>query len=363
MRILLLTPELFLADGGIARIMRLYLKALCEICGPDGRIDSLSLNDTNDADPRVGRYSNERLRHREGSHRRKWRFVAATIKLGRQADLVVCGHLGQLAVARLAQLLNPSLRYCLVAHGIEVWRPYTLMERWALRGTHRILCVSDFTRRQIQRFYPKLNAAKLVVVPNTLDPFISGEATALPPSPLSTSAATNPVILSVGRLSFADAYKGFDTLIEALPAVRRQFPSARLRIVGDGDDLARLKALAQAHGVSDAVEFTGRISDEALRAEYAACTLFALPSRKEGFGLVYLEAMTQGKPCLGARAGGAPEVISEAVGQLADYGNIPDLAATLIELLRHPPDSEVVRRHADSFAFPIFQQRLAAALV
>ncbi|MBP6508136.1 MAG: glycosyltransferase family 4 protein [Opitutaceae bacterium] len=360
MRILLLTPELFLADGGIARIMRLYLKALCEICGPDGRIDSLSLNDTNDADPRVARYSNERLCHREGSHRSKWRFVIHTLKLGRQADLLVCGHLGQLAVARLAQLFNPSLRYCLVAHGIEVWRPYTLMERWALRGAHRILCVSDFTRRQIQRFYPAMPAARIVVVPNTLDPFISAEATGI--AQTTTNTTENPVILSVGRLSFADAYKGFDTLIEALPAVRHQFPNARLRIVGDGDDLARLKALAQAHGVSDAVEFTGRISDEALRAEYAACTLFALPSRKEGFGLVYLEAMTHGKPCVGARAGGAPEVITEAVGQLADYGYIDDLAATLIELLQHPPDSEVVRRHADSFAFPMFRQRLATAL-
>jgi phosphatidylinositol alpha-1,6-mannosyltransferase len=72
--------------------------------------------------------------------------------------------------------------------------------------------------------------------------------------------------------------------------------------------------------------------------------------------------MTYGKPCLGARAGGVPEVINDAVGELAEYGNIPDLAQAISDLVRQPRDSEVVRRHADSFAFPAFTRRLAAAL-
>lgn len=358
MRILLLTPELFLADGGIARIMRLYLKALCEICGDEGRVDSLSLNDTNDPDPRVPDYSNHKLRHRWRASRRKGQFIRDAITLGRQADLVICGHLNQLVAARLAQLFHPALRYCLVAHGIEVWRPYTLIERWALRRAEHIFCVSDYTRRQLQRFYPALSSKQLIVIPNALDPVIDSQ-TRVQTNP---HAEAGPIILSVGRLSFADAYKGFDTLIEALPLIRNQFPKARLRIVGSGDDLDRLKAIARQHEITDAVEFTGRISDEALRAEYAACDLFALPSLKEGFGLVYLEAMIHGKPCLAARAGGAPEVVIDDVGALAEYGNIADLATAAIDLLRHPPDSEIVRSHAAAFSFPVLQQRLQSAL-
>lgn len=72
--------------------------------------------------------------------------------------------------------------------------------------------------------------------------------------------------------------------------------------------------------------------------------------------------MTYGKPCIGARAGGAPEVINDSVGQLVTYGNIHDLAAAVGDLLLYPRDSEVVRRHAASFAFPVFQKRLANAL-
>ena len=358
MRILLLSPELFRADGGIARIMRLYLKALCTQCGPAGRVDSLVLNDTPGRDDRLARYANERLGESLGCGGHKFRFLIQALKLGRKADVLICGHLHHLAIARLVRLINPRLKYFLVAHGIEAWRPYSWVERRALSGAHRILCVSEYTRRQLLRFHPALAADCVVVVPNALDPYFAPEFS---PTGLGVPFA-GPRILAVSRLTNSDNYKGVDTLIEALPLIRRDLPLVRLRVVGQGDDVPRLTALAASLGVTGAVEFTGAISDEALRTEYATCDLFALPSRKEGFGLVYLEAMTYGKPCLAARAGGAPEVVNDSVGQLVEYGDIPALAAAVADLTRHPRDSEVVRRHAAAFAFPMFQQRLAAAL-
>lgn len=358
MNVLLLSPELFLHEGGIARIMRLYLKALCELVGPSGRVDSLVLNDRPGLEPRLPRYSNDRLGEHLGCDRRKLAFIRQTLRLARRADLLICAHLHLLPIAWLAQRLRPGLKYHLVAHGIEVWRPFTWLERRALRGADKILCVSEYTRRQMLRFCPALPAARLVIVPNTLDPQFAPELN----TGHSAAPFAVPRILTVGRLTTADTYKGFDTLIEAMPAIRRTYPTARLRIVGTGDDQPRLVALAASLGVAGSVDFLGPISDEELRSEYAACDLFALPSRREGFGLVYLEAMIYGKPCIGARAGGVPEVINDAVGVLVDYGNIPDLTAAVGELVRHPRDSEIVRRHADSFAFPAFQRRLAAAL-
>lgn len=356
MKILLLTPELFRAEGGIARIMRLYLKALCEICGPAGHVESLALNDSDTPPRHLERYANNRLVAHHGASRRKLHFIWRTIRLARDADLIVCGHLNQLIAARLAQTANPALRYCIVAHGIEVWRPYTRLERWALQSADRILCISEYTRRQMLRFCPELNPARLHIVPNTLDPHLrSTRANATP-------AANAPIVLAVGRLVHADAYKGFDTLIEAMPRLRRETPDAQLRIVGTGDDVKRLRALAEHLGVAAAVTFVGPVTDEELAAEYASCRVFALPSRREGFGLVYLEAMTHGKSCLGARAGGTPEVITAETGILVEYGNIPELAAALSDLLRHPCNSEVVRQHAESFAFPHFLHRLSQAL-
>jgi phosphatidylinositol alpha-1,6-mannosyltransferase len=356
--ILLISPELFLAEGGIARIMRLYLKALCEIAGPDGRVHSLVLNDRSDLDERLPRYTNGRLGEHVGCNRSKLQFAKQAIRLGRQSDIIICGHLHHLPIARLAQLFNPRLRYYLVAHGIEIWRPYSWLEVRTMLGAHRILSISDYTRRQILRFAPAISAQKITVVPNTLDPFLTAKADTQP----TAAPFSRPRILTVSRLSSTDTYKGVDVLIEATALFRQTHPQARLRIVGTGDDIPRLQALAQRLNITDAVDFLGPVSDEALRGEYVACDLFALPSRKEGFGLVFLEAMIYGKPCLGARAGGAPEVINDSVGQLAEYGNIPDIAAAMTDLIRHPRDPAVVRAHADSFAFPAFLRRLAAAL-
>ncbi len=355
MNVLLMSPELFLHEGGIARIMRLYLLALCESAT---RVDAVVLNDRPGPEVRLARYANARLGERICCDRSKLAFVRQTLRLAKRADLLVCAHLHHLPVAWLAQRLNPALKYSLVAHGIEVWRPYTALERRALLGAHRILCVSEYTRRQLLRFLPMLAADRLVVVPNTLDPQFAPRADEQSsPQPFAL-----PRILAVGRLSSADAYKGFDTLIEALPTIRREYLAARLRIVGTGDDQPRLSALAQRLGVTGSVDFLGAIDDDALRLEYTSCDLFALPSRREGFGLVYLEAMIHGKPCLAARAGGAPEVVNDTVGRLVEYGNIAEIAAAVDELVRTPRDSEVVRRHAASFAFPVFAQRLAAAL-
>jgi glycosyltransferase involved in cell wall biosynthesis len=72
--------------------------------------------------------------------------------------------------------------------------------------------------------------------------------------------------------------------------------------------------------------------------------------------------MAYGKPCVAARAGGAPEVITPAVGALAEYGNISEIAAAVNDLVLHPRDPAAVRAHAASFAFPAFRRRLAAAL-
>jgi phosphatidylinositol alpha-1,6-mannosyltransferase len=357
MKTILLSPELFLREGGIARIMRLYLKALCEFAGPGDVVDSVVLNDEPGRDPRLSRYATAALRENTGCARSKVRFTRTTLEVAANADRIICGHLHQLPIAWLAAKLHRGVDYYLVAHGIDVWRPYTLVETAALRGATRILCISDYTRRQMLRFCPALEPARLVVVPNTLDPFFSPAG-----RPAPTPRAAGPRILTVGRLTGVDTYKGFDTLIEAMPLVRRRHRGATLRIAGGGDDLPRLRRLAESLGLSEAVTFTGIIDDDALAAEYAACDLFALPSRKEGFGLVYLEAMTYGKPCLAARAGGAPEVIEPAVGALAEYGNIPEIAAALNDLVLHPRDPAAVRRHAARFEFPEFKRRLAEAL-
>lgn len=359
MKTLLLAPELFRSEGGISRILRLYLRALGQIAGTARGTGYVALNDLPGSDPRAAELSPQGLACAIGCDRGKAAFAQAVWREGWDMDLIVCGHLHQLSVAWLLSLVKPRLRYVLVAHGIEVWRPYKWIERRSLRGAARILCISEFTRRQVLRFDPGLDPARLVVVPNSFDPGFETAAVA----PQTQARPTGgPIILTVSRLTRADTYKGVDTVIEAMPRLLRVLPQARLRVVGEGDDLPRLRALAQRTGVAGAVHFTGFVNDAVLRGEYRGCDLFALPSRKEGFGLVYLEALGGGKPCIAARAGGSPEVVDHEVGALVDYGNSEQLADAVIELWRHPPPVERLRGRAEHFSFSRFQDRLRAAL-
>ncbi len=354
MNTLLLAPELFASEGGIPRILRLYLKALCELSEPDGTVSVVSLNDTSFDSRELRRYSNQRLGDWAACDRSKLRFIQAARRMSKQAELVVCGHVAQLPVAwGMRKLRKKPFRYTLIAHGIEVWRKFTRLEAMALRGAESIWCVSDFTRCELLR-HCNVPAGRVLVLPNALDPFLHPAE-----APAST---TEHDILTISRLSGADAYKGIDHLIEAMPAIRREIPAARLRIVGRGDDLPRLHALTRRLHLEKHVEFLGYVSDEELQRELKACRLFALPSQKEGFGLVFLEAMIHGKPCIGTREGGIPEVILPQTGQLVDYGDISGLARACVESLRRRWDAEAIQDRARDFSYPRFRDRLAPLL-
>lgn len=353
MNTLLLAPELFTTDSGIPRCLRLYLKALGDLPGANNRVRFVALNDAtiDSADLRPVT-TPASLDQWQACNRDKKHFIRSALALSSGVELLICGHLAQLPVAWLARRLRPGLRYALVAHGLEVWRPFTFLERIALRGAWRILCVSEFTRRELLSRIP-LDPARLVVLPNALDPAL--DADGIDSAAITT---TQPVILTVARLSSSDRYKGIDHLIAAMPAILASSPNTKLRVVGRGDDRPRLQQLARDRGVDASVEFAGYVDDRQLRHEFARCTVFALPSQKEGFGLVYLEAMAHGKPCIAAQAGGAPEVVTAESGLLVPYADESALAAACHAALAANWDAAAIRACARRFSYQEFRQRL-----
>jgi asparagine synthase (glutamine-hydrolysing) len=353
-RTLLIAPEIFVSEGGITRILQIYLKALCDLSGDHSAVRLLALNDAVLDSTDLRRTTNDSLEDWFVCTQHKPRFVRAALRMSRGCDRLICGHVAQLPVAWAARQINRRLRYYLVAHGIEVWRPFTLAERIALRGAEKIFCVSDFTRRELLRHCP-LPEGRAVVLHNALDPWFEiAPGTALATCP--------PVILVVTRLTYSDRYKGVEHMIQAMPAIRAAIPNATLRIIGRGDDLPRLQMLRNQLGLASAVEFLGYVNDKRMDAELRACRLFALPSEKEGFGLVFLEAMAHGRPCLGARAGGIPEVIDADSGVLAPFGDVPGIAAAAIGALRREWNEEKILNRARHFSYSPFKDRLASLL-
>jgi hypothetical protein len=153
-RSLLMAPEIFSSEGGIARILQTYLKALGEFGGPSHAVRLIALNDRTIHPADLQPYAPQGIDGWSACAGSKIRFVREAIRLSRGCDRLICGHVAQLPVAWLAARLNPGLRYYLVAHGIEVWRPFNAAERIALRGAEKIFCVSDYTRRELLRCCP-----------------------------------------------------------------------------------------------------------------------------------------------------------------------------------------------------------------
>lgn len=150
-----------------------------------------------------------------------------------------------------------------------------------------------------------------------------------------------PVLVCVSRLV---RRKGQDVLVRAWPQVRDRVPGARLLLVGDGPDAARLHRLAAAHGVAGAVVFTGEVPAVELAAHHAVADAFALPCRTrrggldvEGLGIAVLEASASGLPVVVGDSGGAPETVEPGVtGYVVDGRRVAAVADAVTGLLADP---------------------------
>lgn len=262
-------------------------------------------------------------------------------------DLIFCGHL---FMAPLAAALSRLARIplWLQLHGIESWARPNLAIRRAVRQADLITAVSRATRSRALEWCD-IEPERLRVLPNTVDGRFSPGA---PPAELAARLGTRGrrVILTVGRLSSQERYKGHDRVIEALPQIRNRHPDILYLIAGDGDDRDRLARIGQRLGVSELMRFTGPVSQAQLPDIYRLADVFAMPSTGEGFGIVFLEAAATGLPIVAARRDGSTDALADGeLGTLVD----PDAPQALAEAItacldRNRPEPEQPNRFAFS---------------
>lgn len=269
---------------------------------------------------------------------------------------VLFWHLGLLKVRPL--LRAGRARTVLFLHGIEAWRRPGWLLRRLLRRVDLFLSNSAFTWQRFLEFNPELAGKPHRVV------HLGCEV----PVPEAPPPEEPPAVLMLGRLARGEDYKGHRELIAAWPRVRARVPHARLWIAGDGDLRPDLEALAAAHHLADAVRFWGRVSEREKEDLLRRCRCFAMPSRGEGFGLVYLEAMRLGRPCLVSNCDAAREVVHPPEAGLAvDPGDTAAVADAVVRLLTPGAvwetwSAAARNRYASHFTARDFQRRLVEAL-
>lgn len=160
------------------------------------------------------------------------------------------------------------------------------------------------------------------------------------------------VVLSVGRLAYV---KGYDILLRAFARSDFMGAPAYLAIVGDGEEREKLTSLTQELGITGKVVFTGWLKDT--RDAMAGSDVFALASRNEGMGRVFVEAMAAGLPVVGTRTGGIPALIRDGVtGLLADKDDIDSLAKAITTLVGDARLRSELGRNGREFVYPAFDE-------
>lgn len=158
-----------------------------------------------------------------------------------------------------------------------------------------------------------------------------------------------PLLLSVGHLI---ERKGHHLAVEALPIVRQRHPGARLVIVGEGEERARLEGLVAQLRLHSRVTLAGAVPNERLATWYSAADALILASSREGWANVLLESMACGTPVVATRIWGTPEVVARPeAGVLVDTRDAPALADGVLRLLAVAPDRAAVRRYAEGFGW------------
>jgi phosphatidyl-myo-inositol dimannoside synthase len=323
-RLALLAPEM-LSPGGVQSFMWRIWDCMAGLAADPSCLSLSVLNDGAKALRASGRVADSASV--VGGRRSKARFVTSVLRQ-HAADAMIVGHIGQSPVAWILKKLGRVRAYAVVLHGNEAWKRLSFFQRLACRDAFCVIATTQFTARR----FVECNAVPRALL--RIAPLCADESS----TPASNFVLTGDFrILIVGRQWKSERYKGFSQLIAAVALMHASGRHATLHVVGEGDDQPSLRKLAEERGVISHVLFHGVIADADLAAAYQTCHVYAMPSGQEGFGIAFLEAMRYARPCVGAIAGGIPEVIDDEVtGLLVPYGDEGKLAEALCRLYDDP---------------------------
>lgn len=337
-KIALLTLETFSTTGGIQKMTRTLAKVLGRISKKHAWDFKLWSGYDNEADVDLNYIRPDDFK---GFDKKRYLMVVKALAGARKSDVVILSHINLAIIGWVIKFINPQCKVWLIAHGIEVWRPLSFLKRKLLASCDKIISVSNFTQQKVVDLH-HADIAKCVVLNNALDPLIKLPAAFDKPDYLAKRynlTPQNKVVFTLTRLASSEQYKGYEKVIEAISLIKTEFPSVKYLLSGKYDDIefARIKRLINKFDVQDQVIITGYIDEAELEDHFLLADLFILPSKKEGFGIVFIEALACGLPVIcGNQDGSRDAVRNGELGKTVDADSISELTAAMTSCLQTP---------------------------
>ena len=366
-KVLFLTLSTFSDTGGIQKVCRTLSKTLMDLVLPTGNLQVLSLCDhTYDLDPRYLSVSNFK-----GFNYQRWRFCLHSLMQSLTAKVIILSHINLIPIACVIKLTNPTAQIIVLAHGIEVWRPTSWWKIAFLKNYCLLWSVSKFTARKLQELHG-LSGKNICVLPNCLDPFFHIPHTFEKPPHLFERYkidSNTHILLGINRLTCHEHDKGYDQVLNAMPALLQIYPNICYLLAGKADPLevARINAKIVDKKLQQHVKLIGYIKDEELSHHYLLADIFLLISKKEGFGLVLLEAAACGcKIICGNIDGSSEAVLYGKMGTQVNPGNKRQLELAILASLQNKKDNaraiNLQKICIEHFSFPSYNNKVKQLL-
>jgi phosphatidyl-myo-inositol dimannoside synthase len=223
-------------------------------------------------------------------------FILDAVKIGKKSDVVILSHINLLMAAWLIKKRNPKTTIILLAHGIEIWGKLNVQQQKMLGACDKIVSVSNFTKDTIINQH-KIAENKCFILNNCIDPFLVRK--------------DDIVLLTLTRLSSKDRYKGYDFVIDAMVDIVKKYKNVKHILAGgcDAEEKAFLQNKIAENGLLNHVILTGYLPEEELANHFCLADVYIMPSVKEGFGIVFVEAMYYGVPVIAGNADGSTDAL------------------------------------------------------
>ncbi len=362
--VMFLTLKIFSSTGGIERVCRIAGKAMYENCTRyNQRLKIYSMHDSQVSAMDNLYFPTEIF---TGFNVNKWRFMRKALIQGRTSKVIILSHVNLLLVGWLIKKIKPSIKIVLIAHGIEIWDRMSKTKRKMLSCCDEIISVSEYTRSKLIDVQ-QADPVKCTVLNNCLDPFLT-----LPKNVTGIAALkkrygfseSDKILFTLTRLSAKERYKGYDKVMEAL--VQLDNKNVKYLIAGsyDKEEKQYIDHLIISLRLEGRVVLAGFIPEDEVAAHFTMADCYVMPSVKEGFGIVFIEAMYYGLPVIAGDKDGSVDALRN--GQLGllvdpfDVKGIRDVIKNMLSNLEHyKPDERLL---LENFSYNSYKIKMNALL-
>jgi asparagine synthase (glutamine-hydrolysing) len=331
----------FSTTGGIEQVNKTILKILKDNENSKSLSEAISLTDYfND------NYFYNRYRF-HGFNNRKFDFLKNLLFKKIPWKRVIIGHVNLLPIVWILKKRKPEIEIILIVHGIEVWKPLGFLNNLFLRNVNKVISVSEFTKNQIIK-YNRIDPNKISVQKNCISPVFTLPDKLEKPSYLLKryKIKSKNIVLTISRFSLLDRYKGYINMLFVIKELRSSIPDILYLLCGKitEDEKIFIEYNIKKLGITNNVKIIGFINDDELIDHYLLGDVLAMPSKKEGFGISFIEAAALGLTVVAGNQDGSTEaLLNGKIGLLVDPSDHDQIVNAVEYALKNPFDKNVLQ--------------------